>query len=199
MRSARIRRFSWILAAVLSIAGLAGAYAQPTPLAAPGGATAVVNELNLPSDKAAAALKLVDGFLGQMQQSGKDLLAFLSQKTPEQLLDPQVSSRIGQIQKGFSLKFERFHLDLADIAGEEPAAKVVSRFKAIVPRVLMGDGDADPPVHASAPHSAAPAGVAQAGPPGGAPAAPQRVPPVSRRRSRSAAVAPPRCPTSTCR
>ncbi len=182
MRSMGMGRFTWVLVIVLLTGGMAGAFAQSAPSGGGGEAAKVVGEMGLPAEKATAALALVDGFLGQMQQSGKDLLAFLSPKTPEQLLDPQVSTRIEQLQKSFALKLERFHLDLADIAGEEMATKVAARFKAIVPQVLIGDGKTDPPQHASpahpaAPAVAAPAAVAQAAPPvTSAPGKPQEVP-----------------------
>ena len=150
------RKAGWALAAVLLVTGLAGAYAQPS--SERGEVNALVKELGLPADGAEAARKLIRVFLGEMQDSGREMLDYLEEKRPEQLLDPQVAARIGQIQKGFALKLEHFHLDLSDLAGEEKAGRVVARFRAVAPQVLLGDGTAAQPAmaHASAPGASTP-------------------------------------------
>jgi hypothetical protein len=91
----------------------------------------------LPADKADSAGKLINDLIGQVQDSSKSLIALLSQKKPEQLLDPQVSQKIVQIQKSFTLKFEKFQLDLADIAPQAKTDAAVARIRGSIPKILF--------------------------------------------------------------
>ncbi|MFZ2782218.1 MAG: hypothetical protein WAZ31_09280 [Rectinemataceae bacterium] len=119
------------------VAGM-GAFAQAAVVTEGGiDVPAMVKDLGLPKDKAEAATTVINGFVGQIQESGKALVALLSQKKPEQILDAQVSAKIVQVQKNFALKFEKFKLDLADVAGEANTIAVAVKFKALIPVVLL--------------------------------------------------------------
>ncbi len=125
--------------AALLLALASAAYAQ-----APAGASdlaidvpATVKELGLPKDKAEAATKALNELVGRVQESSKELVALLNPKKPELLLDARISDRIAQVQKAFTLNFEKFQLDLAEAAGAEKAAAVATRVRAAIPRILF--------------------------------------------------------------
>ncbi len=168
MARMEMNRIKWA-AAVLLLAGLIGAYGQSGPVGSTEAGT-LVGALGLPQQSAERALKLTDRFIGQTLESGKAMAALLSQQKPERLLDPQMAAKIGQIQKEYGLKLQRFQLDLADIAGESSAAQLVSRLKTAVPSVLL-EVEAGPAVGSTP--VAAPAAHAM---PGAAAGKPQEVP-----------------------
>jgi len=123
--------------AVLAFAMLSMSFAQTAPTAGTFDVPAIVKDLGLPADKAESAGKLINDLIGQVQDSTKSLIALLGQKKPEQLLDPQVSQKIVQVQKSFTLKFEKFQLDLADIAPQAKVDVAVARIRESVPKILF--------------------------------------------------------------
>ena len=137
MHIGNFRRFALAFTVFTFVAGM-GVFAQATVVAEGGiDVPAMVKDLGLPKDKAEAATTVINGFVGQIQESGKALVALLSQKKAEQILDAQVSAKIVQVQKNFVLKFEKFKLDLADVAGEANTITVAVKFKALIPVVLL--------------------------------------------------------------
>lgn len=105
---------------------------------------AIVKEASLMGDQADATTKLLDKLGAQVQDSSKSMIAIFSQKKPEQLLDPQVMAKISQVQKAFTLKFEKFQLDLAEIVPQEKADEIAARTKSSIPKILF-DAQASAP------------------------------------------------------
>lgn len=105
---------------------------------------AIVKEAALPADQADAATTLLDKLGVQVQDSSKSMIAIFSQKKPEQLLDPQVMAKISQVQKTFTLKFEKFQLDLAEIVPQAKADEITARTKSSIPKILF-DAQASAP------------------------------------------------------
>ncbi len=137
----------WVTA-VLALVGLAGAHGQsgqPSPRALD--AAALAAELELSEQGTGQARRLVERLMGQTLESSQALAALLSQQKPERPLEAQVAAKVSQIQKEFSLKLRRFHLDLVDIAGEKQTEQLVTRIKAALPSVLL---EAEPGPQASA-------------------------------------------------
>jgi len=98
---------------------------------------AIVKEAALTADQADATTKLLDKLGAQVQDSSKSMIAIFFQKKPEQLLDPQVMAKISQVQKAFTLKFEKFQLDLAEIVPQEKADEIAARTKSSIPKILF--------------------------------------------------------------
>lgn len=129
---------------VLMLALASAAYAQASQETKSFDVPAIVKEAALPADQADATTKLLDKLGVQVQDSSKAMIAIFSQKKPEQLLDPQVMAKISQVQKTFTLKFEKFQLDLAEVVPQAKADEIAARTKSSIPKILF-DAQASAP------------------------------------------------------
>lgn len=134
-RGTAARKVLPMIALMLALAS--AAYAQASQEIKSFDVAAIVKEANLSSDQADATAKLLDKFGAQVQDSSKSMIAIFSQKKAEQLLDPQVMAKISQVQKAFTLKFEKFQLDLAEIVPQAKADEIAARTKSSIPKILF--------------------------------------------------------------
>lgn len=159
MRNLGLRNRMFVLIVVLAVAAAAG-MAQGVPPAGGIDTAGLVKEMALPKDKADAATRILEDFTAQLQEASRSMVALLTAKKPEQLLDPQLSARIQQIQKTFSLKFEKTQLELADAVGEDKALAAAAKLRSAVPSILFDPAAASVPRQvALAPPAGAPSGA----------------------------------------
>ncbi|MGE5552158.1 MAG: hypothetical protein ACM3ZC_16765, partial [Bacteroidota bacterium] len=120
-------------AAIVSIAVIIGLALANGAYAADQSLSEIINQMALPQEKGNQATKLTVQFFAQIQDSSNALLKALSSQGGDA---KALSGKVSLIQREFELKQRQFQLDLAEIAGDANAARIVAFVQGAIPEIL---------------------------------------------------------------